>query len=62
MQIYKKEPAVAEELFVEEEEEEREEELPGKGDNRILVLGTLGKNVSRLHFEIFFLFCSRKNA
>lgn len=33
MQIYKKEPAVTEEIFVEEEEEEKEEELPGKGDN-----------------------------
>ena len=32
MQIYKREPAVTEELFEEEEEEEKEEELPGKGD------------------------------
>ena len=37
MHIYKREPAVAEEIFVEEEEEEeeKEEELPGKGNNSI---------------------------
>ena len=34
MHIFKKEPAVAEEIFIEEEEEEEKEEtLPGKGDN-----------------------------
>lgn len=41
MQIYKREPAVAEELFdEEEEEEEKEEELPGreKGDNHHIPL------------------------
>ena len=39
MHIFKKEPAVAEEIFIEEEdEEEKEETLPGKGDNPILLL------------------------
>ena len=34
MHIFKKEPAVTEEIFIEEEEEEEKEEtLPGKGDN-----------------------------
>ena len=33
MHIYKKEPAITEEIFSSEEEEEEEESLPGKGHN-----------------------------
>ena len=56
MHIFKKEPAVAEEIFIEEEEEEEKEEtLPGKGDNLIrfyyMCLSTLAVLQAPLDFQ-----------